>query len=73
MASMGDALQDKGLIEGAVVNNAAMSPDEAQSKLSMLMGDPEKAGILFSADFNPAKEALVKERERLLSFAYPPE
>ena len=48
-----------------------MSPDEAQSKLSQLMADPEKSAILFSQEFHPSKEELVKERQRLLSFAYP--
>ena len=73
MASIGEVLQEKGLLEGTNVNPSAMSPDEAQSKLSQLMADPEKSAILFSQDFNPAKQELVKERERLLSFAYPQE
>lgn len=73
MASMGESLQEKGLIEGVVVNNSAMSPEEARSKLNMLMGDQEKSNILFSTEYNPAKEELVKERDRLLSFAYPQE
>ena len=71
MASMGEALQEKGLLQGANTNTSAMSPEEAQSKLSHLMADPEKSAILFSQDFHPSKEELVKERERLLSFAYP--
>lgn len=73
MASVGEILQEKGLLEGTNVNSSAMSPEEAQSKLSQLMADPEKSAILFSQDFHPGKEELVKERERLLSFAYPHE
>ena len=71
MASIGEILQEKGLLEGTNVNPSAMSPDEAQSKLSQLMADPEKSAILFSQEFHPSKEELVKERQRLLSFAYP--
>ena len=71
MASIGEILQEKGLLEGTNVNPSAMSPDEAQSKLSQLMADPEKSAILFSQEFHPSKEELIKERQRLLSFAYP--
>lgn len=71
MASIGETLQEKGLMEGITSNTSAMSPEEAQSKIAGMMADPEKAAILFSQDFHPSKEELVKERERLLSFAYP--
>lgn len=71
MASVGETLQEKGLMEGINSNTSAMSPEEAQSKIAGMMADPEKAAILFSQDFHPSKEELVKERERLLSFAYP--
>lgn len=71
MASVGETLQEKGLMEGITSNTSAMSPEEAQSKIAGMMADPEKAAILFSQDFHPSKEELVKERERLLSFAYP--
>lgn len=71
MASVGETLQEKGLMEGIMSNTSAMSPEEAQSKIASMMADPEKSAILFSQDFHPAKDELVKERERLLSFAYP--
>ncbi len=71
MASVGETLQEKGLMEGIMSNTSAMSPEEAQSKIAGMMADSEKSAILFSQDFHPAKEELIKERERLLSFAYP--
>ena len=71
MASVGETLQEKGLMEGISSNTSAVSPEEAQSKLAGMMADSEKSAILFSQDFHPAKEELIKERERLLSFAYP--
>ena len=73
MSSMGESLQEKGIIQGESVNQSAMTPEEAQNQLSALMADPEKSAILFSQDFNPAKGELVKQRERLLSFAFPSE
>ena len=73
MASMGESLQEKGIIDGNSVNQTAMTPEDAQGQLAQLMADPEKSAILFSQDFHPAKQELVKERERLLSFAYPQE
>lgn len=73
LASIGETLQEKGLMEGIISNTSAMSPEEAQSKIASIMADPEKSAILFSQDFHPAKEELIKERERLLSFAYPQE
>lgn len=71
MSDVGKQFQERGLINGDSVNTSAMSPDEAKSKLSQIMADPEKSSILFSQEFHPSKEELVKERERLLSFAYP--
>lgn len=71
MSSIGKQFQERGLINGESVNNSALSPEEAIKKLSALMADPEKSSILFNPDFHPSKEELVKERERLLSFAYP--
>jgi hypothetical protein len=71
LASVGEILQEKGLLQGDTVNTSAMSPDEAQQKLAQLMSDPEKSAVLFSQDFHPMKQELVKERERLLKFAYP--
>ena len=73
MSMMGESLQEKGIIDGGSVNQTAMTPDDAKNQLSQLMADPEKSAILFSQDFHPAKQELVKERERLLSFAYPQE
>ena len=73
MASVGEVLQEKGLLQGESVHTSAMSPDEAKARLSQLMGDPERSSILFSQDFHPMKEELVKERQRLLGFAYPNE
>ena len=73
MAQVGSQMQERGLIDGEAVNSLAMTPDEAQQRLGQLMADPEKSAILFSQDFHPAKAELVKERERLLSFAYPQE
>jgi len=71
MAEIGNSFQEKGLLEGTNTNYGAMSPEEANAKLSQIMSDPEKAAILFSQEFHPSKQELVKERERLLSFAYP--
>jgi len=71
LASVGEILQEKGLLQGDTVNTSAMSPDEAQQRLAQLMSDPEKSAVLFSQDFHPMKQELVKERERLLKFAYP--
>ena len=71
MAEIGSSFQEKGLLEGSNANHSAMSPEEAASKLSQIMADPEKSAILFSQDYHPSKDELVKERERLLSFAYP--
>ena len=73
MASIGETLQEKGLMNGQPLNMSSESPESAKQKLSSMMADGEKAEILFSQDFHPAKEELVKERERLLSFAYPEE
>tara|TARA_R100001530_G_scaffold135751_1_gene113791 strand:- start:1569 stop:2420 length:852 start_codon:yes stop_codon:yes gene_type:complete len=71
MSSIGKQFQERGLINGESINTSTMSPDEAKSKLSQIMADPEKSEILFSQEFHPSKDELVKERERLLSFAYP--
>lgn len=71
LAAVGEVLQEKGLLQGESINMAAMSPEEASSKLTQLMSDPEKSAILFSQDFHPMKQELIKERERLLKFAYP--
>lgn len=71
MASVGESYQEKGLLDGVQTSGAQMSPEEAQRKLSELMSDSEKQAILFNSDFHPAKEELVRERERLLKFAYP--
>lgn len=73
MSMMGESLQEKGIIDGESVNQTAMTPDDAKTQLAQLMADPEKSAILFNQDFHPAKQELVKERERLLSFAYPQE
>ena len=73
MSQVGKTMQERGLINGETANTSAMSPDEAKQKLASIMSDPEKSNILFSQDFHPSKEELVKERERLLSFAYPEE
>lgn len=71
MAAVGESYQEKGLLDGVQTTGAQMSPEEAQRKLSALMSDFEKQAILFNSDFHPGKEELVKERERLLKFAYP--
>ena len=71
MAMVGESYQEKGLLDGVQTAGAQMSPEEAQRKLSALMSDFEKQAILFNSDFHPGKEELVKERERLLKFAYP--
>ena len=71
MAAVGESYQEKGLLDGVQTTGAQMSPEEAQRKLSELMADSEKQAILFNSDFHPGKEELVRERERLLKFAYP--
>tara|TARA_R110002020_G_scaffold35297_4_gene106668 strand:+ start:4452 stop:5288 length:837 start_codon:yes stop_codon:yes gene_type:complete len=71
MASIGENMTEKGMLDGKSVNNSAISPEEAHSRLNEMMQDPEKFKILFSGDFHPSKEELVKQRQRLLSFAYP--
>ena len=71
MASVGEVLQEKGLLQGESVHTSAMSPEEANARLAQLMSDPERSAILFSQDFHPMKEELVKERQRLLKFAFP--
>lgn len=71
MASIGENMTEKGMLDGKSINNSAMSPEEAHSRLNEMMQDPEKFKILFSGDFHPSKEELVKQRQRLLSFAYP--
>ena len=64
MAQVGSQMQERGLIDGEAVNSLAMTPDEAQQRLSQLMADPEKSAILFSQDFHPAKAELVKRKRK---------
>ena len=73
MSEVGQAFQERGLVNGESGNTSAMSPSEAQQKLGEIMADESKSKILFSQEYHPAKESLIKERERLLLFAYPEE